>query len=74
MQAAPPATKLASSVSVLDVVIWLAETTAHMSPETFWWCFYNASDLSEEANETISWTFSYPLIKLCLKVLSRRLP
>jgi hypothetical protein len=31
MQAAPPITKLASSISVFDVVIWIAQTTAQVT-------------------------------------------
>jgi hypothetical protein len=56
MDATSSATKLAKSVSVLDAVIWIAEATKQVSPQTVQRCFqevkFSTSDLNEkETNE-----------------------
>jgi hypothetical protein len=51
---------------VPDVAIWLSETIADTSPETVWWCFYNAGDLSEETNgnhvQDLQSSFNYAML------------
>jgi hypothetical protein len=56
MDAAPSATELAKSISILDAVIWIAEATKQVSPQTVQRCFqkakFSTSDLNEkETNE-----------------------
>jgi hypothetical protein len=51
MDAAYSATKLAKSISVLDAVIWIAEATKQVSPQTVQRCFQKAKFYTSDLNE-----------------------
>jgi hypothetical protein len=51
MDATSSATELAKSILVLDAVIWIAEATKQVSPQTVQQCFQKAKFSTSDLNE-----------------------